>query len=115
MKTLTMETVLKSVKEYFLMTVGMMLYSFGWIGCILPVKGTGGGAAGLSLVVCSALEQIGVDIQIGTMVFVLNAILLLVAGFIVGWNFGVKTIFCVVVMPLRERFIVSSTTWVMAL
>ena len=66
MKTLTMETVLKSVKEYFLMTVGMMLYSFGWIGCILPVKGTGGGAAGLSLVVCSALGQIGVDIQIGS-------------------------------------------------
>ena len=93
MKTLTMETVLKSVKEYFLMTVGMMLYSFGWIGCILPVKGTG-----------SALEQIGVDIQIGTMVFVLNAILLLVAGFIVGWNFGVKTIFCVVVISLGMNF-----------
>lgn len=104
MKTLTMETVLKSVKEYFLMTVGMMLYSFGWIGCILPVKGTGGGAAGLSLVVCSALEQIGVDIQIGTMVFVLNAILLLVAGFIVGWNFGVKTIICVVVISLGMNF-----------
>ena len=104
MKTLTMETVLKSVKEYFLMTVGMMLYSFGWIGCILPVKGTGGGAAGLSLVVCSALGQIGVDIQIGTMVFVLNAILLLVAGFIVGWNFGVKTIFCVVVISLGMNF-----------
>ena len=104
MKTLTIETVLKSVKEYFLMTVGMMLYSFGWIGCILPVKGTGGGAAGLSLVVCSALGQIGVDIQIGTMVFVLNAILLLVAGFIVGWNFGVKTIFCVVVISLGMNF-----------
>lgn len=104
MKTLTMETVLKSVKEYFLMTVGMMLYSFGWIGCILPVKGTGGGAAGLSLVVCSALGQIGVDIQIGTMVFMLNAILLLVAGFIVGWNFGVKTIFCVVVISLGMNF-----------
>ena len=26
-----------------------------------------------------------------------------------------RSIFCVVVMPLRERFIVSSTTWVMAL
>jgi len=86
------------------MTVGMMLYSFGWIGCILPVKGTGGGAAGLSLVVCSALGQIGVDIQIGTMVFMLNAILLLVAGFIVGWNFGVKTIFCVVVISLGMNF-----------
>ena len=38
------------------------------------------------------------------MVFVLNAILLLVAGFIVGWNFGVKTIFCVVVISLGMNF-----------
>ena len=104
MKTLTMETVLKSVKEYFLMTVGMMLYSFGWIGCILPAGGVGGGAAGLSLVLCNALSAVGIDLQIGTMVFVLNAILLLVAGFIVGWNFGVKTIFCVVVISLGMNF-----------
>ena len=104
MKTLTFETVLKTIKEYFLMSLGMMLYSFGWIGCIMPVKGTGGGAAGLSLVLCHALEQVGIDIQIGTMVFFLNAVLLLIAGFIIGWNFGVKTIFCVVVISLGMNF-----------
>lgn len=104
MKPISADSVLKTVKEYFLMTFGMMLYSFGWIGCILPVRGTGGGAAGLSLVVCNALEQIGISIQIGTMVFVLNAILLLIAGFIVGWNFGVKTIFCVFVISVGMNF-----------
>lgn len=104
MKPFTPDLVLKPLKEYFLMLVGMMLYSFGWIGCILPVRGTGGGAAGLSLVVCNALEQIGISIQIGTMVFVLNAILLLIAGFIVGWNFGVKTIFCVFVISVGMNF-----------
>ncbi len=36
------------------MTVGMLMYSFGWIGCILPAGGVGGGAAGLSLVLCNA-------------------------------------------------------------
>ena len=104
MKPISTDSVLKAVKEYFLMAFGMMLYSFGWIGCILPVRGTGGGAAGLSLVVCNALEQIGISIQIGTMVFVLNAILLLIAGFIVGWNFGVKTIFCVFVISVGMNF-----------
>ena len=104
MKLISADSVLKTVKEYFLMAFGMMLYSFGWIGCILPVRGTGGGAAGLSLVVCNALEQIGISIQIGTMVFVLNAILLLIAGFIVGWNFGVKTIFCVFVISVGMNF-----------
>ena len=104
MKPISADSVLKTVKEYFLMAFGMMLYSFGWIGCILPVRGTGGGAAGLSLVVCNALEQVGISIQIGTMVFVLNAILLLIAGFIVGWNFGVKTIFCVFVISVGMNF-----------
>lgn len=93
------------LKEYGLMAIGMFFYSFGWIGCILPVGGTGGGAAGLSLVVCTAVEQLaGISIQIGTMVFILNAILLLVAGFIVGWNFGVKTIFCVIVISISMNF-----------
>ncbi len=102
MKTpiVTTESVMKTLKEYILMSVGMCFYSFGWIGCILPVEGTGGGAAGLSLVLCNALEWAGISIQIGTMVFLLNAMLLLVAGFIVGWNFGVKTIYCVVVLSL---------------
>lgn len=104
MKTPTTESVLQSVKEYLLMTVGMMLYSFAWIGCILPAKGVGGGAAGLSLVICQAIGNMGIDVSLGTMVFILNGILLLVAGFIVGWNFGVKTIFCVIVISLGMNF-----------
>lgn len=43
-------------------------------------------------------------VQIGTMVFFINAVLLLVAGFIVGWNFGVKTIFCVLVISVGMNF-----------
>ena len=52
MKPIIKELMLKPVKEYFLMTVGMIMYSFAWIGCILPAKGVGGGAAGLSLSRC---------------------------------------------------------------
>ena len=81
-----------TVQEYFLMTVGMFCYAFGWIGCILPAKCMGGGASGLSLLIYYAT---GETISIGVMVFIINAILLLIAGFIVGWKFGIKTIFCV--------------------
>lgn len=104
MKPFTPDLVLKPLREYFLMFFGMMLYSFGWIGCILPAKGVGGGAAGLSLVLCTALENIGINLQIGTMVFILNAVLLFIAGFIVGWNFGIKTIFCVAVISVGMNF-----------
>ena len=101
---ITPDSVWKIVKEYFLMFFGMMMYSFGWIGCVLPANGMGGGAAGLSLVLCTALENLGMHVQIGTMVFFINAVLLLVAGFIVGWNFGVKTIFCVLVISVGMNF-----------
>lgn len=105
MKPITMEQVLKTFKEYFLMTVGMMLYSFAWIGCIMPADGTGGGATGLSRVLCHAVEHwAGISIQIGTMAFLINGVLLLVAGFIIGWNFGVKTVFCVCVISLGLNF-----------
>ena len=104
MKPINPDIVLKPVKEYVLMAVGMLMYSFGWIGCIPPAGGVGGGAAGLSLVLCNALSTAGIDLQIGTMVFIINAVLLLVAGFIVGWNFGLKTIFCVVIISLGMNF-----------
>lgn len=93
------------IKEYALMIVGMFLYSFGWIGCIVPAGGVGGGAAGFSFILCTALNNfLGIEVQLGTMVFIINAILLVAAGFIVGWNFGFKTLFTVAFMSVALNF-----------
>ncbi|MBE6196937.1 MAG: YitT family protein [Rikenellaceae bacterium] len=93
------------IKEYVLMIVGMFLYSFGWIGCIVPAGGVGGGAAGFSFILCTALNNfLGIEVQLGTMVFIINAILLVAAGFIVGWNFGFKTLFTVAFMSVALNF-----------
>ena len=89
-------------KEYSLMALGMFLYSFGWLCCILPADAAGGGATGLSLLI---YHLSGGVISIGTMVLIINAILLIIAGFIVGWNFGIKTIYCVVVMSVIMHFL----------
>ena len=91
-----------TVKEYVLMALGMFLYSFGWICCILPANAAGGGATGLSLII---YHLAGGAISIGTMVLIINAILLIIAGFVVGWNFGIKTIYCVVVMSVIMHFL----------
>ena len=45
MKPINPDIVLKPVKEYILMAVGMLMYSFVWIGCILPAGGGGGSMA----------------------------------------------------------------------
>ena len=84
------------------MTLGMSLYSFGWICCILPANAAGGGATGLSLLI---YHITGGAISIGTMVLIINAILLIIAGFVVGWNFGIKTIYCVVTMSIVMHFL----------
>ncbi|MDE7005877.1 MAG: YitT family protein, partial [Alistipes sp.] len=103
--TLSLSRILAVVKEYFLMSVGMFLYAFGWIGCILPADGMGGGAAGLSLVLCKAVSQcFGWEVSIGDMVFYINAVLLLVAGFIVGWKFGIKTVFSIIMISVAMNF-----------
>ena len=100
--SLNRTTIGTTIKEYVLMALGMFLYSFGWICCILPANAAGGGATGLSLIL---YHIAGGAISIGTMVLIINAILLIIAGFVVGWNFGIKTIYCVVVMSIIMHFL----------
>jgi len=93
---LTFSKVAVGIKEYLLMTVGMFLYAFGWVACVMPAGGMGGGATGLSMIFNALFPAI----SIGTFVFIINALLLIAAGFIVGWNFGIKTIFCIAMLSV---------------
>ena len=91
-----MTKVAVGIKEYLLMALGMFMYALGWVGCVIPAGGMGGGATGLSMI----FNAIFPAISIGTFVFIINAVLLIVAGFIVGWNFGIKTIYCITVLSV---------------
>ena len=84
------------IKEYVIMTLGMFMYAFGWVACIIPAGGMGGGATGLSML----LNAVFPALSIGTFVFIINALLLIIAGFIIGWNFGIKTIYCIIVLSI---------------
>ena len=84
------------IKEYVIMTLGMFMYAFGWVACVIAAGGMGGGATGLSML----LNAVFPSITMGTFVFAINVVLLIVAGFIVGWNFGIKTIYCIIVLSI---------------
>lgn len=99
--TLSSRSILVGFKEYGLMTVGMFCYAFGWLACVLPAGGMGGGAAGLATIINAIIP----GVTIGTYAFIINVILLLLGGFIVGWKFGIKTIFCIVVMSLMMNLV----------
>lgn len=93
--------IINTLKEYLIMTIGMCIYSFGWIGCVLPAKSTSGAASGLAIVISTALENtLGWDIKIGTIVLCINVVLLIAAGLILGWNFGIKTIYCIIMLSM---------------
>ena len=93
--------IMNPLKEYLIMTIGMCIYSFGWIGCVLPAKSTSGAASGLAIVISTALENtLGWDVKIGTIVLFINVVLLIAAGLILGWNFGIKTIYCIIMLSM---------------
>ena len=83
---------LKFLKEYVVMTLGLAVFVFGWVAFLNPHEITGGGIAGLASVIHYGIPAIPVSYA----KFVIDA-LLLVFGFIVlGRGFGIKTIYCVV-------------------
>ena len=71
---LSMTKVAVGIKEYLLMALGMFMYALGWVGCVIPAGGMGGGATGLSMI----FNAIFPAISIGTFVFIINAVLLVV-------------------------------------
>ena len=93
---ISLSQVARGFKEYIVMTIGMFMYAFGWVACVIPAGGMGGGATGLSML----LNAVFPAVSMGTVVFVINVLLLIVAGFIVGWNFGIKTIYCIIVLSI---------------
>ena len=93
---ISLSQVARGFKEYIVMTIGMFMYAFGWVACVIPAGGMGGGATGLSML----LNAVFPSVTMGTFVFVINVLLLLIAGFIVGWNFGIKTIYCIIVLSI---------------
>ena len=51
MRNIAFPNLLKTLREYVLMTAGLLIYSFGWIACIKPMEVAAGGGTGLAMIV----------------------------------------------------------------
>ena len=106
---LSSRDVLVGFKEYLLMTFGMFCYAFGWQMCVLPAGGMGGGAAGLATLI-NAILPVSLSegfLTIGNLIFIINCILLILGVMIVGWKFGIKTLYCIVMMSVMFNLVDS--------
>ena len=89
-------------KEWALVTLGILIYVTGWALFLIPNNLVGGGVSGISSIIQYAT---GGKIQMGYTYFVLNAILLVAAVFIIGMGFGAKTIYAIILASLGLRFL----------
>lgn len=87
-------SIFRSLKEYVIITLGMLLYIVGWSVFLVPNQLVGGGVSGLASVVQYATNG---AIKMGYTYFVVNVVLLIIAMFILGNKFGFKTIYAIVI------------------
>ena len=90
------------VKEWLLVTLGILIYVTGWSLFLIPNNLVGGGVSGISSIIQYAT---GGSIQMGYSYFVLNAILLVAAIVVIGMGFGAKTIYAIILASLGLRFL----------
>lgn len=105
-QTLSRQNVLHEIKAYIIISLGLFIYSFGWIGILLPAEAIGGGITGVSQLIYFATSNGGEGgIPIGYSFFVINAVLVAIAMFVIGPTFGTKTIYAMVFNSLALWFL----------
>ena len=90
------------IKEWLLVTLGILIYVTGWAIFLIPNNLIGGGVSGISSMIQYAT---GGTIQMGYSYFVLNAILVAAAIFILGMGFGAKTIYAIILASIALRIL----------
>ena len=78
------------LKEYGLVTIGVVSYALGWTIFLLPNNLIGGGVSGFASILFYAT-----GLPMGVTYFILNVLLLIIGTKILGTGFGGKTIYAI--------------------
>lgn len=99
------QNVRNEFKDYFYITLGLMLYTFGFTIFLLPYQIVTGGVTGLAAVI-----YYGTNIPIYLSYFIVNAVLLALALKILGLKFMVKTVYAIFMLSF---FLALAQDWAM--
>lgn len=94
------KTVMRNIREWLMITFGVLVYAFAWVGIILPAEGVGGGASGMALLIYYATGGPDGGLPVGTGLFLINALFLIAAVLILGAKFGIKTIYSLILLSV---------------
>ena len=87
-------------KDYFYITLGLLLLTIGWTFFLLPYEIVTGGVTGISALIFYATNGNGHGIPIMVSYFIINTCLLVMALKILGWKFLMKTIYATVMLSI---------------
>ncbi len=85
-------------REFALMTVAMFISAAAVYYFLVPSKLIVGSISGLSIVLSEVLSKFGVHFPIPSMVFVINALLLIIAYILIDHEFGIKTVYTALIL-----------------
>lgn len=94
MSAINHKVVLSTIREYALVTLGILTYVVGWTIFLVPNNLVGGGVTGVASIIQYATHG---AIKIGYSYFVINTLLLVAALFTLGKGFGFKTVYAIII------------------
>lgn len=77
-----------TIRDYAIISVGLILFVLAWTVFIIPAEITGGGVSGIAAVIFY-----GWEVPVWITYLTVNAFLLILALKVLGANFGIKTIY----------------------
>ena len=84
----------KNIKEFMVITLGTLVVATAVFFFMLPSQVSVGSAAALAMIMSNFIP-----LPVSTITFLLNVVLLIIGFFLVGPEFGAKTIYCALLMP----------------
>ncbi len=98
--------IFKVFKEYFIITLGLVVFAFAWEAFMIPKGISGGGVPGIASIVYFAS-----GIPVSATYLVINVILIVVGTIILGKGFGFKTIYSILFTSLMFQ-IMPDIDWI---
>ena len=93
--TVNHKLILKEVEDYVGITLGLLLFTFGFTFFLMPYETVTGGVTGIGAIIYYAT-----NFPINYTYFLINGALLIVGLKILGWKFLTKTIYAIVMLTL---------------
>ena len=90
--------------ELLIMTFGMFMTGICVYYFLVPSKLIVGSISGLSIVLTNIFGGMGINISLPWMISIINAILLILAYILIGKEFGLKTVYCAMILGPMTKF-----------